>query len=482
METNLPIIKSAQSTEITNALQQYTKYVAKCWEKAVGIFREEVIRAESTGERRPGKLSLERICDINFLKGIDSKHPDRALLALKHISEHPIVIKKPLYKSINLIPSFEENEKGEYVMELSNKVITHYLAKDLPVKYDMDLVMSFQTISAVTLYKKACLFENRAKGFFRMSEEELRLTFSLDVVKQEYIENLEKLRIRDIEKLPIENVLIYAKFSHLIEKIIQPGINEINKAYEEDRCPFMMTIKQETVSIRTGKRGKPKQKNYLKFFIYDAVDTQEEVEVEDADAVEITPESITPPPVADSQVEMALDFSDENEQTKTLIKIRDEITSIFKEAKATHTKKYVDGILAQIKERSNNYPELPSMVLSWIKYCTKEITDSKGKPSEIAKLIQSKLKIYCQLYYKGSTYTGNKLPEYPPGYEPVIIEVSPCDDSLYTQSSSNIKITNNNNNGKVKPNSSEARRARLSRDANEAVRSIKQRPYISKVQ
>lgn len=482
METNFPIIKSAQSTEITNALQQYTKYVAKCWEKAVGIFREEVIRAESTGERRPGKLSLERICDIDFLKGIDCKHPDRALLALKHISEHPIVIKKPLYKSINLIPSFEENDKGDYVMELSNKVITHYLAKDLPVKYDMDLVMSFQTISAVTLYKKACLFENRAKGFFRMSEEELRLTFSLDVVKPEHIENLEKLRIKDIEKLPIENVRIYKKFSHLIDEIIKPGINEINKAYEEDRCPFMMTIKTETVSIRTGKRGKPKQKNYLKFFIYDAVDTQEEVEVEYADAVEITPESIIPPPVADSQVEMALDFSDESEQTKALIKIRDEITSIFKEAKATHTKKYVDGILAQIKERSNNYPELPSMVLAWIKYCTKEITDSKGKPSEIAKLIQSKLKIYCQLYYKGSTYTGNKLPEYPPGYEPVIIEVSSCDDSSSTQSSSNIKILNNNNNGKVKPNSSEARRARLSRDANEALRSIKQRPYIPKVQ
>ena len=244
----------------------------------------------------------------------------------------------------------------------------------------------------------------------------------------------------------------------------------------------MMTIKPETVSIRTGKRGKPKQRNYLKFFIYDAIDTQEEVEVEYADAVEITPESITPPPVADSQVEMALEFSDENEQTKTLIKIRDEITSIFKEAKATHTKKYVDGILAQIKERSNNYPELPSMVLAWIKYCTKEITDSKGKPSEIAKLIQSKLKIYCQLYYKCSTYTGNKLPEYPPGYEPVIIEVSPCDDSLSTQSSSNIKILNSNNNEKAKPNSSEARRAKLSRNADEARRKIRQRPYIPKVQ
>lgn len=482
METGLPIIKSAQSTEITNALQQYTKYVAKCWEKAVGIFREEVIRAESTGERRPGKLSLERICDINFLKGIDSKHPDRALLALKYISEHPIVIKKPLYKSINLIPSFEENEKGEYVMELSNKVITHYLAKDLPVKYDMDLVMSFQTISAVTLYKKACLFENRAKGFFRMSEDELRLTFSLDVVKQEYIENLEKLRIRDIEKLPIENVLIYAKFSHLIEKIIQPGINEINKAYEEDRCPFMMTIKTETVGIRTGKRGKPKQKNYLKFFIYDAVDTQEEVEVEYADAVEITPESIIPPPVADSQVEMALEFSDESEQTKALIKIREQMTSILKDSKATHTKKYVNGIIAQIKGRLSNCPELPSMVLAWIKFSNDEIKANKGKASEVAKFIQANLKYHCQLFYKGSTYTGNKLPEYPPGYEPVIIEVSPCDDSSSTQSSSNIKIINNNNNGKVKPNSSEARRARLSRDANEAVRSIKQRPYIPKVQ
>ena len=478
METNLPIIKSAQSTEITNALQQYTKYVAKCWEKAVGIFREEVIRAESTGERRPGKLSLERICDINFLKGIDSKHPDRALLALKYISEHPIVIKKPLYKSINLIPSFEENEKGEYVMELSNKVITHYLAKDLPVKYDMDLVMSFQTISAVTLYKKACLFENRAKGFFRMSEEELRLTFSLDVVKQEYIENLEKLRIRDIEKLPIENVLIYAKFSHLIEKIIQPGINEINKAYEEDRCPFMMAIKSETVSIRLGKRGKPKQRNYLKFFIYDVVDTQEEVEVEYADAVEITPESIIPPPVADSQVEMALEFSDESEQTKALIKIREQITSILKDSKATHTKKYVNGIIAQIKGRLSNCPELPSMVLAWIKFSNDEIKANKGKASEVAKFIQANLKYHCQLFYKGSIYTGNKLPEYPPGYEPTVIRVTPSEGDNQT---SQFMILNNNNYGRNKANSVEERRAKLDRDAEEARRRVMARPYIPKV-
>lgn len=486
-----------QSREITESFPQLTGLASKYWDKFIELLRqryEEVLTARTKdGKKLTFTDALRMIKYLRFdPRSIDYKHWDRVVDAANQIHKTKIVLfgadtpsgvafdKNGQYYSTDLIASVDYKE-NMLTLEFSDRILTHFFGKELTVEYDAHVKSLLEKEFSPILYQRCCILENRISCGFEMKEDDIRLALGIDVVCNH--ESINNHIIRKKEQLEITKGNEYDRFDDLC-KIIRKACDEINKLASDGIVAFTVVPEKIAKPVYSRRRGAPSKEHSVYFKIFRFVDSPDDDKenIEDADAVEITPESITPPPVADSQVEMALEFSDESEQTKALIKIREQMTSILNDSKATHTKKYVNGIIAQIKGRLSNCPELPSMVLAWIKFSNDEIKANKGKASEVAKFIQANLKYHCQLFYKGSTYTGNKLPEYPPGYEPVIIEVSPCDDSSSTQSSSNIKIINNNNNGKVKPNSSEARRAKLSRDANEAVRSIKQRPYIPKVQ
>ena len=73
--------------EITDSFPQYTKYIGKCWRKTVDIFRKEVHdKGCNLGKRcKGGGLNLQRLCNSEFFKAIDPKHPERAISALIYI-------------------------------------------------------------------------------------------------------------------------------------------------------------------------------------------------------------------------------------------------------------------------------------------------------------------------------------------------------------------------------------------------------------
>lgn len=488
-----------QSREITESFPQYTGKAGEYWEKFLELLRnryDTITEQYKAGEKK--KSWSETLSDIKQVvfdvRKVDAKHVQRVVDAAYSMLNSPIVIygeetpsgiktnQKGRFRAINTLQDVDYDKKRTLKIVFTDAILAHYLGEKLTVEYDVHVKSLLRTKFGPILYQRCCMLENGLYGHFEMTEDDIRLALGIDTISD--YEKLNTHIIREKKDLEITKGNEYDRFERFYNKVIKTACDEINELAQNGTCPFCVEPEVIAETPYPRRRGAPSKEYKVNFkirrHVYDVEDTSNQIE--DADAVEITPESIIPPPVSDSQVEMALEFSDENEQTKALIKIREQMTSILKDSKATHTKKYVNGIIAQIKGRLSNCPELPSMVLAWIRFSNDEIKANKGKASEVAKFIQANLKYHCQLFYKGSTYTGNKLPEYPPGYEPVIIEVSQCVDSSSTQSSNNIKIINNNNNGKVKPNSSEARRARLSRDANDAVRSIKQRPYIPKVQ
>ena len=122
------------------------------------IFRKEVHdKGCNLGKRcKGGGLNLQRLCNSEFFKAIDPKHPERAISALIYIQAHPVVITKPYYYGVSFIEEMTELPTGDYSILFTSAVIRHYLAEDLSVEYDDDLMNSFKSHSAPVLYQKGC--------------------------------------------------------------------------------------------------------------------------------------------------------------------------------------------------------------------------------------------------------------------------------------------------------------------------------------
>lgn len=406
MEKKEIVLSNAkQSSEVTDGLLQYTKYTLKCWEKTVAILREEVLdKGQRFGKRCPGGLFLLRVCGNDFFKRIDPIHPDRATDALRDIFAHPIVIKKPLFFGVSFISTFEDLENGDCLIEFTNNVVRHYLADDLSVEYDASLVTSFRRVASAFLYKKACMLKNGISGCFDMTEEQIRLTFSIDLIDD--VKKLKERKIKVISDLPVISSDEYGRFDDLIKRVIQPGVDEIYGVYKEGRCPFYLTPEIITKKQWTGKRGKPKYEYALRFFIeYEDYSATEEVAVEDAVVIEEVPLPISEaskPLVTDKVViQTEIPFEYDNDLKTKLQKFREEVTEIFRKAKAPHTKPYIVQLSAMIKERYSSYPTLPSAILAWIDFTRKEVLSQNKEPLDLCKMLQSRIELYCHVYYCG---------------------------------------------------------------------------------
>lgn len=402
-----------QSSIVTDALQQYTKYTLNCWERTVAILRKEALdKDQPFGKRCPGGLNLKRICGIDFFRQIDDKHPERVADELLYIFEHPLVAKKKTYFGMAFISLFVENpeKSGEYLIEFTPSVIQHYLAGDLSVEYDANLVTSFKSSAAPILYKKACMLANGADGYFELTEDQIRLTFSIDTIDD--LDHLKDKKIKDTSRLPIIYSDSYQRFDHLFTWLIQPGITEIESAYKDGKCPFYLTHEINKRRKYTGKRGKPQFEYSVRFYIVDDAEdyaATEDVEVEDAVIVEELSPAPEPSKIQGSAIEAEIPFDyDESELTSSLQKFRDEISDIFRAAKATYTIRYIAQISAMVKERYGSYPTLPSAILAWIEYTRKIVEEQQKGSVDLLRMVTSRIEQYCHVYYAGSRNAAKK--------------------------------------------------------------------------
>ena len=492
IQTNNSLVR--QSREITESFPQLTGLPLKYWDKFISILRQQYEDSLTERTREGKKLTwIEAVQRIRYLildpRTINYKHPERVIDAANKISKTRIesfgsdtpsgvvLDKKGRFHATNLLADVNY-QNNTLTLEFPNTILMHFFGQELTVEYDTNIKQALKTKFGPILYQRCCIMENRLRGEFEMSEEDIRLALGIDFVSNPEI--LNKQIIREKDKLDISKGDEYDRFQRFKEKVIEPACDEINKLASEGYDVFNVIHEIISKAQYPRRRGAPSKVYSVIFRIYKFENDSEiqDVNIEDADAVEISPDSITPSPVGGTQIEMELNFPDDSDLTKSLVLIRDKITRILKASKATHTNKYVPGILKQIKERYSVCPDLPSIVLAWISYCENEVASKNGKEEEVSKLIQSNLKHHCQLYYKGNTYTGDRLPEYPPGFEPTIINVNPSVDDSQTNQ---YIILKNNNYGRNKANSAEERRAKLDRDAEEACRRAIARPYIPKV-
>ena len=401
---NALVANAKQSDEITDAFLQYNKSILRYWEKTIGILRHELAeQGVRLGKRCQGSLFLSRICSKEFFERIDKKHPERVVEALYYISTHPLVSSKGNAHVISFIWEFKQivENPWEYRLEFTPAVVKHFLADDITVEYNADLTTTFISKAAPILYKKGCMVINNMCGFFVMSEEEIRLTYSIDQIED--LDHLKEKRIKEISKLPIVRSADYERFDHLITGLVQPGIDEINDAYKEGRCHFMLRPEQISNKVRTGKRGKPRFEYSLRVYI--------ETEEIFAEAEEIVTEGTTEsvkqdPPVETSApakgvscIQTQIPFEYDNDLKLNLQKFREEITLIFRDAKAPHTKLYIAQIISMIREKYSSYPTLPSAILSWIEFTKKEVVKQNKEPVDLVRMVQSRIEQYCHVYY-----------------------------------------------------------------------------------
>ena len=407
-----------QSSAITDAYLQYTQYTSSCWERTIAILRKEALdKGQPFGKRCPGGLNLKRICGIDFFQQIDEKHPERVVDALQFIFEHPVVLNKETYFGVSFISTFVENENkpGEYLLEFTNNVIRHYLVDDLSVEYDANLVILFRTSSAPILYKKACMFINSAIGFFDMTEDQIRLTFSIDTISDPV--NLQRQKIKEISNLPIVKSGIYGRFDDL-GKFLQRGLDEIENAYKEGKCPFFLSKEISKAKKTTGKRGKPQYEYSVRFYIISPEDneTAGDVEIEDAVIVEELPLKSEVSKLQAPAIEAEIPFGyDESVLNISLQKFREEITEIFRVPKASYAKSYIAQISSMVKERYASYPTLPSALLAWIEYTRKIVVADKKGPLDLLKMVQSKIERNCHVYYASDKNKSKKMRLYAKG-------------------------------------------------------------------
>ena len=483
-----------QSSEITDSFPQYIGKAGEYWEKFLELLRnryDTITDQYKTSDKKKSWIEiLSEVKSVVFdIREVDSKHVQRVVNEAYYILRTPKVIygdetlsgiktdKKGRFRAINTLEDVDYDKKHTLKLVFTDAILSHYLGDKLTVEYDVKVKNLLKTNFGPILYQRCCKLENGVNGYFEMTEDDIRLALGIDTVAD--YEKMNTHIIRDKKDLEITKGIEYDRFDDLYKKV-RKACDEINELEKKGICPFYVDSEVISETPYPRRRGAPSKEYKVNFkirrYVYDTEYTANQIE--EADAIEISPESITPPPVSGTQVEIGLNFSDESDLTKSLVQIRDKITSIFKASKATHTKVYVPGIIKQIKERYSACPELPSIVLAWISYCEKEVVSKNGEISEISKLLQSKLKHHCQLYYKGVTYTGERIPEYPPGFEPTVICANPSEGDNQTNQ---YTIINSTNYGRVKANSAEVRRAKLDRDAEEAGRRVMARPYIPKV-
>lgn len=249
--------KAKQSDEITNAYLQYQESIQRYWEKTIGILRQELsVHGNRLGKRSFGNPFLSRICDKDFFDKIDKEHPERVVDALYYISSHPLVSPKGAAHVIGFIWEFKRlDEPWKYRIEFTPAVVRHFLAEGLTVEYDDTLSTKFRSKATPILYKKGCMVINNMCGFFEMTEKEIRLTFSIDTIDD--LDHLNDKRIKELSGLPIVYSDSYSRFDHLFDCLIQPGIDEINVAHKNGKCPFFLNHEIVKTKKYTGKRGRP---------------------------------------------------------------------------------------------------------------------------------------------------------------------------------------------------------------------------------
>ena len=396
-----------QSDEITDAFLQYNKSILKYWEKTIGILRHELsVQGVRLGKRCQGSLFLSRIYNKDFFEKIDKKHPERVVEALYYISAHPLVSIKGKAHVISFIWEFKQidDKPWEYRLEFTPAVVKHFLAEDLTVEYDASLSTTFNTKAAPILYKKGCMVINNMCGFFEITEEQIRLTFSIDTIED--LDHLKEKKIKEISKLPIIYSDDYERFDHLIKWIVQPGIDEINEAYTEGRCHFMLRPEKLSNKVWTGKRGKPRYEYSLRVYIEteeifaEAEEIVSECSTEAVESEDPVETSATPSKSA-SCIQTEIPFEYENDLRIKLQTFREDIIDIFRNAKASYAKQYIAQISAMVKERYKSYPTLPSAILSWINFTRKEVFTQNKKPIDLLCQVQFRIERYCHVYYCG---------------------------------------------------------------------------------
>lgn len=420
---NALVANAKQSDEITDAFLQYNKSILRYWEKTIGILRHELAeQGVRLGKRCQGSLFLSRICSKEFFERIDKKHPERVVEALYYISTHPLVSSKGNAHVISFIWEFKQivENPWEYRLEFTPAVVKHFLADDITVEYNADLTTTFISKAAPILYKKGCMVINNMCGFFVMSEEEIRLTYSIDQIED--LDHLKEKRIKEISKLPIVRSADYERFDHLITWLVQPGIDEINDAYKEGRCHFMLRPEQISNKVRTGKRGKPRFEYSLRVYIETEEIFAEAEEIVTEGTTETTEpeghvETSAGPEKSLSCVQTEIPFEFDNDLKLNLQNFREEITEIFRNAKAPHTKLYIEQLTDIIKKRYSSYPTLPSAILAWIDFEKKEVLYQNKEPIDLCKLVQSRIEMYCHVYYY-SARTHNKKRKQHQGEDP----------------------------------------------------------------
>ena len=144
---NLPVVRSVQSPEITNALQQYSNRAQRHWERIVLLLRKEAFeKGVSFKKRNNGESFLSRVCDNEFFRAINPTHPEYVIEDMEYISAHPLVTRnsKGLYLGASLISLFEETDHGVYNLIFGPAVVQHYLEGALTVEYDANLIDTFR--------------------------------------------------------------------------------------------------------------------------------------------------------------------------------------------------------------------------------------------------------------------------------------------------------------------------------------------------
>lgn len=408
---NLPVVRSVQSPEITNALQQYSNRAQRHWERIVLLLRKEAFeKGVSFKKRNNGESFLSRVCDNEFFRAINPTHPEYVIEDMEYISAHPLVTRnsKGLYLGASLISLFEETDHGVYNLIFGPAVVQHYLEGALTVEYDANLIDTFRKQFTPVLYKRGCLISSNVLGGFEISEEEIRLLLSIDLVDD--IENLKKKKISDIDELPITRTNGYDRFNQIVSRLIDPALDEIKNAYEEGKCPFVLRKEVKEIKVKTGKRGAPKRKNYISFYIEQPDTFVEAEEITDETLeLEVKDDRQNPTENRKSVVQIEIPFPDADISVEEkLSQIEELLDKALKASKGyqSYRERYPRCITDQIRERLRfaSQSNLADAVLAWAEYTQQEAKN----PIDFACKLKGRLEEELSLVYEGARSKGTK--------------------------------------------------------------------------
>ena len=245
-------------------------------------------------------------------------------------------------------------------------------------------------------------------GGFEISEEEIRLLLSIDLVDD--IENLKKKKISDIDELPITRTNGYDRFNQIVSRLIDPALDEIKNAYEEGKCPFVLRKEVKEIKVKTGKRGAPKRKNYISFYIEQPDTFVEAEEITDETLeLEVKDDRQNPTEKRKSVVQIEIPFPDADISVEEkLSQIEELLDKALKASKGyqSYRERYPRCITDQIRERLRfaSQSNLADAVLAWAEYTQQEAKN----PIDFACKLKGRLEEELSLVYEGARSKGTK--------------------------------------------------------------------------